>query len=31
MYEQQLLEFAKSSGLTPAQLLGNEEIAPHKG
>jgi hypothetical protein len=28
---QQLLDFAKSSVLTPAQLLGEEEIAPHKG
>jgi hypothetical protein len=30
-YEQQLLDFAKSLGVTPTQLLGEEEIAPHKG
>ena len=30
-YEQQLLDFAKSAGLTPAQLQGEEQIAPHKG
>jgi hypothetical protein len=30
-YEQQLLNFAKSSGLTTTQLLGAEEIAKHKG
>jgi hypothetical protein len=30
-HEQQLLDFAKSSGLTLAQLLGEEEIAPYKG
>jgi hypothetical protein len=30
-YEKQLLDFAKSSGLTLAQLLGEEQIALHKG
>jgi hypothetical protein len=31
MYEQQLRDFAKSVGLTPAQLQGDGEITPHKG
>jgi hypothetical protein len=29
-YEQHLLDFAKSSGLTTSQLLGEEEIAKNK-
>ena len=29
-YEQQLLQFRKDTGLTPAQLRGEDEIQPHE-